>query len=116
MSNLQREQDVCSCFQLPFITAASLSYVWKAVYVSSRATADGQHTDFAPTLNEAKLLQDWIDSTAEFLKSLDSNHLITVGSEGFLGSSTPGKNLLVPSIASSQANLVDSMPHRHAAR
>lgn len=113
MSNLQREQDVCNCFQLPFITAASLSYVWKAV---SRATADGQHTDFAPTLNEAKLLQDWIDSTAEFLKSLDSNHLITVGSEGFLGSSTPGKNLLVPSIASSQANLVDSMPHRHDAR
>lgn len=86
------------------------------VYVSSRATADGQHTDFAPTLSEAKLLQDWIDSTAEFLKSLDSNHLITVGSEGFLGSSTPGKNLLVPSIASSQANLVDSMPHRHDAR
>lgn len=34
-------------------------------------------------------LQDWIDSTAEFLKSLDSNHLVTVGSEGFLGSSTP---------------------------
>ncbi|KAA6412341.1 MAG: mannan endo-1 [Trebouxia sp. A1-2] len=29
-------------------------------------------------------LQDWIDSTAEFLKSLDSNHLITVGSEDLL--------------------------------
>ncbi|KAL3156379.1 hypothetical protein ABBQ38_000693 [Trebouxia sp. C0009 RCD-2024] len=34
-------------------------------------------------------LQEWIDTTAEFLKSLDSNHLVTVGSEGFLGSSTP---------------------------
>ena len=36
--------------------------------------------------------QEWIDTTAEFLKSLDSNHLVTVGSEGFLGSSTPGKS------------------------
>lgn len=40
------------------------------------------------------LLQEWIDTTAEFLKSLDSNHLVTVGSEGFLGSSTPGKSEL----------------------
>ena len=37
-------------------------------------------------------MQEWIDTTAEFLKSLDSNHLVTVGSEGFLGSSTPGKS------------------------
>ena len=83
------------------------------MYISSRATVDGQHTDFVTTLSDAELLQDWIDSTAEFLKSLDSNHLITVGSEGFLGSSTPGKNLLVPSIASLMltTNLVDSMPH-----
>ena len=36
-------------------------------------------------------MQEWIDTTAEFLKSLDSHHLLTVGSEGFLGSSTPGK-------------------------
>ena len=36
-------------------------------------------------------LQGWIDATAEFLKSIDPNHLITVGAEGFLGSSTPGQ-------------------------
>jgi hypothetical protein len=82
------------------IVAALLSYAQEAVSVSSRATTVGQHTDFVTTLSDAELLQDWIDSTAEFLKSLDSNHLITVGSEGFLGSSTPGKNLLLPSIAS----------------
>ena len=42
-------------------------------------------------LEPSELMQDWIDSTAEFLKSLDSKHLITVGTEGFLGSSTPGE-------------------------
>lgn len=36
-------------------------------------------------------LQHWIDRTAEFLKSVDPNHMVTVGTEGFFGSSTPGK-------------------------
>ena len=27
----------------------------------------------------------------EFLKSVDPNHLVTVGTEGFFGSSTPGE-------------------------
>ena len=36
------------------------------------------------------LLQGWLDDTAESLKSIDPNHLITYDSEGFLGSSTPG--------------------------
>lgn len=36
-------------------------------------------------------LQHWIDRTAEFLKSVDPNHLVTVGTEGFFGSSTPGE-------------------------
>ena len=43
------------------------------------------------------LFQDWIDSTAEFMKSLDPNHLVTVGCEGFLGSSTPGVPLVTDS-------------------
>lgn len=34
--------------------------------------------------------QGWLDDTAESLKSIDPNHLVTYDSEGFLGSSTPG--------------------------
>ncbi|KAK9820156.1 hypothetical protein WJX72_006760 [[Myrmecia] bisecta] len=37
----------------------------------------------------ASTLEAWIAPTAEFLKSIDPNHLITLGSEGFLGSSSP---------------------------
>ena len=36
-------------------------------------------------------MQGWLDETAESLKSLDPNHLVTYSSEGFLGSSTPGE-------------------------
>lgn len=35
-------------------------------------------------------LQNWIASSSEFLRSVDPNHMITAGLEGFLGSSTPG--------------------------
>ena len=35
-------------------------------------------------------LQAWAERAAEFLKSLDPHHLVTLGSEGFFGSSTPG--------------------------
>ena len=37
------------------------------------------------------ILQDWLETSAEFMKSIDPKHLLTVGLEGFLGSSTPGK-------------------------
>ena len=39
----------------------------------------------------ASKLQHWIERTGEFLKSVDPNHLVAVGAEGFFGSSTPGK-------------------------
>ena len=39
----------------------------------------------------ASKLQHWIERTGEFLKSVDPNHLVAVGSEGFFGSSTPGE-------------------------
>ena len=39
------------------------------------------------------ILQDWVEQQAEFLKSLDPFHLLTIGAEGFLGSSTPGPSL-----------------------
>ena len=38
----------------------------------------------------ASKLQHWIERSAEFLKSVDPNHLVTVCTEGFFGSSTPG--------------------------
>ena len=41
----------------------------------------------------ASILQDWVEQQAEFLKSLDPFHLLTIGTEGFLGSSTPGAPL-----------------------
>jgi endo-1,4-beta-mannosidase len=39
------------------------------------------------------LLQAWIDKTAAHIHGLDKNHLVTVGTEGFFGSSSPGAYL-----------------------
>lgn len=30
-------------------------------------------------------MQSWIEETSAYLKSLDTNHLVTVGEEGFYG-------------------------------
>ena len=38
-------------------------------------------------------MQGWLASASEFLKSLDPNHLVAAGTEGFFGSSTPGARL-----------------------
>ena len=53
----------------------------------------GIFTKMEANLRRTKFLQDWAASTAEFMKSLDGNHLLTLGAEGFLGSSTPGPPL-----------------------
>ena len=50
----------------------------------------GHNNQLKASLQCGCLVQDWIAVTAEFLKSLDPNHLICAGTEGFLGSSTPG--------------------------
>lgn len=34
-------------------------------------------------------LQDWIEEMSAFVKSIDKNHLLTVGLEGFYGPKTP---------------------------
>ncbi|KAF8409248.1 hypothetical protein HHK36_005322 [Tetracentron sinense] len=36
-------------------------------------------------------LQDWIEEMSSFVKSIDKNHLLTVGLEGFYGPRSPGK-------------------------
>eukprot|EP01025_Chloroclados_australasicus_P033173 TRINITY_DN3376_c0_g2_i1.p1 TRINITY_DN3376_c0_g2~~TRINITY_DN3376_c0_g2_i1.p1 ORF type:complete len:925 (+),score=103.84 TRINITY_DN3376_c0_g2_i1:210-2777(+) len=36
-----------------------------------------------------QVVHDWIDHMSAFLKSIDSNHLISAGTEGFFGSSSP---------------------------
>lgn len=47
-------------------------------------------SSFDPVL---ALLQGWVEATAEFLKSIDPHHLVTLDCEGFLGSLTPGRVL-----------------------
>jgi endo-1,4-beta-mannosidase len=34
-------------------------------------------------------VQEWIEDIAAYVKSLDPNHLVTVGSIGWYGASTP---------------------------
>ena len=38
---------------------------------------------------EACDMQEWIEDIAAYVKSLDPNHLVTVGSIGWYGASTP---------------------------
>ena len=41
------------------------------------------------TLNSGDTLHAWVVQMAAFVKSIDPIHLLTIGSEGFFGPSTP---------------------------
>lgn len=44
-----------------------------------------------PGDDSGNVLQDWIDEMADYVKSLDANHLVTVGVAGWYGASTPNR-------------------------
>ncbi|KAF9610824.1 hypothetical protein IFM89_025190, partial [Coptis chinensis] len=46
--------------------------------------------------DSGNLLQDWIEEMASFVKLIDKNHLLTVGFEGFYGSTSPEKLRMNP--------------------
>lgn len=41
-------------------------------------------------------MQDWIEEMSTFVKSIDRNHLITVGLEGFYGPKSPKRLTVNP--------------------
>lgn len=42
--------------------------------------------------------QEWIDDVAGYVKSLDGNHLVTLGAVGWYGASTPARRAPTPSL------------------
>ncbi|TKY61632.1 Mannan endo-1,4-beta-mannosidase 5 [Spatholobus suberectus] len=46
--------------------------------------------------NSGKVIQEWVIEMAAYVKSIDSNHLLEIGLEGFYGETTPEKKQFNP--------------------
>lgn len=57
------------------------------LYIVQRTSSSGPVYNL--TFNSGDALQSWIEDMAAFVKSIDPVHLLTVGSEGFFGPSSP---------------------------
>lgn len=58
------------------------------LYTVTRQSVD-TGLEYNITYNSGDSLQDWIETQAAYVKSIDKAHLLTVGSESFFGPSTP---------------------------
>ncbi|KAK8928881.1 Mannan endo-1,4-beta-mannosidase 6 [Platanthera zijinensis] len=65
-----------------------------------------------PTDPSGNTLQAWIEEMASYVKSIDSNHLVEVGIEGFYGPSTPNRQQFNPNTFSAQVGTDFIRNHR----
>lgn len=82
---MQRKWHLASCVQTYVCHHTASNVDLCAPHIIREQSSVDTHVDLAISA------QGWLDDTAESLKSIDPNHLVTYDSEGFLGSSTPGR-------------------------